>query len=206
MMIRRVRISYRDIPPQKGEIHTIAIGDGRQQQVKIWEVLRLEYSGPDRHPSALCRVKIIEVPGPVRIPQLPEFSELPAEERWQGKEEILTAVNEWAEKMHVSDITVHFNPPNRSWGCMAIDGTMNLSLDLLALPKSLGIVVIVHEFVHRKVPEAGHRRVFQLWMSAYLPDWRARDKRLNLYHAKRALEKKAKRLKQLVVFVNPAEW
>jgi len=205
-MIRRVRIPYADTPPQKGKIHTIETGAGQQQQVKIWEILSLELIGPDRQPSALCRVKVIEEPGPIRIPQLPGFDELPAEERWQGKEEILAAVNEWAEKMQVSDFTVQFDPPNKAWGCMAHDGVMNLSLDLLALPKSLGIGVIVHELVHRKAPGVGHKRIFQMFMSAYLSDWRTREKRLNLYHTKRVLERKADRLKQPVILIRAEEW
>lgn len=174
--------------------------------MKIWEILRLEWIGSDRQPSAFCRVKVIEEPGPIRIPYLPPFDTLPAEEHWQGKEEILSVVNEWAEKMHVHDYTVHFEPPKRAWGCMTHDGVMNLSLDLLTLPKSLGTVVIVHELVHRKVPDAGHRRLFQLWMSVYLPDWRAREKRLNLYHTKRALERRAQRLKQPVLLIKAEEW
>lgn len=204
-MIRRVRISFIDTPPQKGEIHTIETRTG-QQQVKVWEILSLDLIGPDRQPSALCRVKVIEEPGPIRIPHLPEFGELPVEERWQDKEEIEASVSEWAEKMQVSDFTVQFNPPNKAWGCMAHDGTMNLSLELLTLPKSLGIGVIVHELVHRKAPGVGHTRIFQLFMSAYLPDWRAREKRLNLYHTKRVLERKAQRLKQSVILVKAAEW
>lgn len=205
-MIRRVRISYSDTPPQKGEIHTIETGAGQRQQVKIWEILSLELIGPDRQPSALCRVKVIEEPGPIRIPHLPAIDELPVEERWQDKEEILAAVSEWAEKMQVSDVIVQFNPPNKAWGCMAHDGVMNLSLDLLTLPKSLGIGVIVHELVHRKASGVGHTRIFQMFMSAYLPDWRAREKRLNLYHTKRVLERKADRLKQPVILIKAAEW
>jgi hypothetical protein len=206
MMIRRVHIPYTDIPPQKGDICTIETTTGQQQRVKIWEVLNLELIGSERRPSALCRVKVIEEPGPIRIPLLPEFDELPVEERWQGKGEILAVVNEWAEEMQVSDFTVQFDPPNKAWGCMAHDGVMNLSLDLLTLPKSLGIGVIVHELVHRKAPGVGHTRIFQLFMSAYLPDWRAREKRLNLYQTKRVLERKAERLKQSVIRIKAEEW
>lgn len=44
------------------------------------------------------------------------------------------------------------------------------------LPQELGEFVIVHELIHLLVPN--HSKLFKCYMSAYLPDWQDREKRL----------------------------
>jgi len=55
-------------------------------------------------------------------------------------------------------------------------GRLTLNTELIGLPKELGEFVIVHELMHRLVPN--HGKVFKSFMHAYLPDWESRERRL----------------------------
>jgi hypothetical protein len=62
------------------------------------------------------------------------------------------------------------------WASMSTAGRLTLNSELLALPKSAGEYVIVHELVHLLAPN--HGKAFKSFMSAYLPDWEEREKTL----------------------------
>ncbi len=59
---------------------------------------------------------------------------------------------------------------------MSSAGRVTLDAGLLKLPRELGEYVIVHELVHRLVPN--HGRVFKAFLLAYMPDWERRHDRL----------------------------
>ena len=58
----------------------------------------------------------------------------------------------------------------------AFGGRLTLNAELLNLPRDLGEFVIVHELLHLLAPN--HGKVFKSFMTAYLPDWTERARRL----------------------------
>jgi predicted metal-dependent hydrolase len=68
---------------------------------------------------------------------------------------------------------------------MSTAGRMTLNAELLELPKDIGEFVIVHELVHLLAPN--HGKLFKLFMSAYMPDWTAREKDLRARERKKLL-------------------
>ena len=63
------------------------------------------------------------------------------------------------------------------WGSLSKKGYINLNLALLSLPEDLIELVVVHELCH--LEHFDHGPVFIACMTSCLPDWRARDKRIN---------------------------
>jgi len=64
----------------------------------------------------------------------------------------------------------------RKWASLSSKGTLTLAQDLLTLPQDLVEYVICHELLHQRFPD--HSRGFQAMLSAWLPDWQARERRL----------------------------
>ena len=62
------------------------------------------------------------------------------------------------------------------WASISTAGRLTLNTELLALPRSLGEYVIVHELVHLLAPN--HGRLFKSFLYAYLPDWEERQRAL----------------------------
>lgn len=63
------------------------------------------------------------------------------------------------------------------WGSLSRRGYINLNLALLSLPEDLIELVVVHELCH--LEHFDHGPGFKAAMTSCLPDWRARDKRIN---------------------------
>ncbi len=63
------------------------------------------------------------------------------------------------------------------WGSLSKRGYINLNLALLSLPEDLIELVVVHELCH--LEHFDHGPGFKAAMTSCLPDWRARDKRIN---------------------------
>jgi len=105
---------------------------------------------------------------------------LPAREsvsRWGDAEELRWAVRQWAARIGVQLHAVAVRADMRKkWASMSIGGRLTLNAELLAHPRDLGEFVIVHELVHLLVPN--HGKVFKSFMTAYLPGWEEREKRL----------------------------
>ena len=99
-----------------------------------------------------------------------------AEARWHDAEELRWAVRGWATRIGVRVAQVHLRPMTTKWASMSTAGRLTLNTELLDLPKDLGEYVIVHELVHLLVPN--HGKVFKSFLSAYLPDWEERERRL----------------------------
>ena len=97
-------------------------------------------------------------------------------ERWHDAEELRWAVRGWATRIGVKVAQVHLRPMTTKWASMSTVGRLTLNTDLLDLPKDLGEYVIVHDLVHLLAPN--HGKVFKSFLSAYLPDWEERERRL----------------------------
>jgi predicted metal-dependent hydrolase len=109
------------------------------------------------------------------------------EECWHGQEEFQSAVRSWAARIGVQQPTVQFQVIPRSWATTDLEsGVMSVASEVLAIPKSLGEYVIIHEMVHLLVPQARHGRLFKLFLDCYLPDWREREAQLQT-HAQKAV-------------------
>jgi predicted metal-dependent hydrolase len=99
--------------------------------------------------------------------------------RWQDAEELRWAVRHWASRMAIKAPRVHLREMRSKWASISGVGRLTLNSELLEMPKDLGEFVIVHELVHRLVPN--HGKVFKSFMHAYLPDWEDRERRLHGY-------------------------
>lgn len=95
---------------------------------------------------------------------------------WKDTQELKNAVQKWEELINVKVHKISLRQMKRKWGSISTTGNLTLNTELLELPKELGEFVIVHELVHLLVPN--HGKLFKCFMSAYLPDWEEREKRL----------------------------
>ena len=100
-------------------------------------------------------------------------------ERWHDAEELRWAVRAWATRMGVRVAQVHLRPMITKWASISMAGRLTLNTELLDLPKDLGEYVIVHELAHLLAPN--HGKVFKSFLAAYLPDWKARERRLRRF-------------------------
>jgi len=95
---------------------------------------------------------------------------------------MLWTMRDWAVRIGVKAPQLRFKAMKDSWGTMSSPGWIMLHPDLLALPKELGELVIVHELLHILIPN--HGKVFKCFMEAYMPDWEEREQRLQGYAKK----------------------
>ncbi len=98
-------------------------------------------------------------------------------ERWEDADELRWAARTWAARVGVTVARISVRPMRRKWASMSTAGRLTLGTDLLEIPKPLGEYVIVHELVHRLVPN--HGKVFKTFMHTYLPDWERRHTALS---------------------------
>jgi predicted metal-dependent hydrolase len=99
--------------------------------------------------------------------------------RWHDADDIRWAARQWAARIGVPLRSVTLRPMTQKWASISTAGRLTLDTGLLDLDRGLGEFVLVHELVHLLCPEAGHGRVFTSFMMAYMPDWEARQSRLN---------------------------
>jgi hypothetical protein len=94
----------------------------------------------------------------------------------------LAAVHEkvmaWSARLGVQVTRTQVRAMRNKWGSISTAGTLTLADDLLRLPEELVEYVIVHELLHLKFPD--HRRGWRVSMGMYLPDWQARERRLQM--------------------------
>lgn len=101
------------------------------------------------------------------------------EERWKNHEELKNAVAQWSDRIQVDVKEIQIRQMRRKWASISTKGRLTLNSELLDLPRELGEFVIVHELVHLIVPN--HSKLFKCFMTAHLPDWEKREKRLKLH-------------------------
>jgi predicted metal-dependent hydrolase len=98
---------------------------------------------------------------------------------WANGEEMKWATRHWATKIGVKLRQIHLRQMNTKWASISTAGRITLNTELLAMPKTLGEYVIVHELVHLLAPN--HGKVFKCFMYAYLPNWEELDFQLKTY-------------------------
>ena len=96
----------------------------------------------------------------------------------QNPTDIKVSVKRWADRIGVDVPAIHLRTMSKKWASISTNGRLTLNTELLNLPETLTEFVIVHELVHLLVPN--HGKLFKGYMSAYLPDWEQRQKRLKL--------------------------
>ncbi|MBD2532013.1 M48 family metallopeptidase [Nostoc flagelliforme FACHB-838] len=106
----------------------------------------------------------------------PLTEKLEAATQWKDAQALKSAVREWSDRIKVKVKQIQLGPMKRKWASISTTGRLTLNTELLDLPKELGEFAIVHELVHLLVPN--HGKLFKCFMSAYLPDWEEREKRL----------------------------
>ena len=99
--------------------------------------------------------------------------------KWKDAQAFKDAVQEWSDRIKVQVKQIQLRPMKRKWASISTTGRLTLNTELLDLPKELGEFAIVHELVHLLVPN--HGKLFKCFMSAYLPDWEEREKRLQRF-------------------------
>lgn len=98
---------------------------------------------------------------------------LPADAWWHDADELRWAARHWAARIGVRSPVIQLRVMRTKWASISLAGRLTLNIELLAVPKSLGEYVIVHELVHLLAPN--HGRVFKSFLHAYLPDWQQRE-------------------------------
>ncbi len=93
------------------------------------------------------------------------------------RKEILAMVDDWAARMGVQPKRVQFREMTRKWGSCSSVQNITLNTRLTWLPARLAEYVVCHELVHLRV--FNHGKDFKAMMSAYMPDWQAREKELD---------------------------
>jgi hypothetical protein len=85
-------------------------------------------------------------------------------------------VSVWSQTIGVAVVRTQIRAMHNKWGSISTAGTLTLADTILDLPRDLAEYIVVHELLHLKFPD--HRQGWQVSMGMYLPDWRAREKRL----------------------------
>lgn len=82
----------------------------------------------------------------------------------------------WATKINVKQPQIHIRQMRTKWASISTVGRLTLSSDLLSIDYDLVEFVVVHELVHLLVPN--HGKVFKSFLTAYLPDWIDKERKL----------------------------
>ena len=80
---------------------------------------------------------------------------------------------EWSVEVRVNPRVIRVRAMRRKWGSCSSKGAITLATDLVDEEPRFQDYVIVHELLHLRVPN--HGRLFQVLMTAYVPDWRRMD-------------------------------
>jgi predicted metal-dependent hydrolase len=76
---------------------------------------------------------------------------------------------QWAEKLDVGVQSIVLRSMQNKWASCSSSGRLTFDTSLLKLPFHLQDYVIVHELLHRQVPN--HGKLWKCLMTAYLGDY-----------------------------------
>ena len=110
-----------------------------------------------------------------------------AADRWHDAEDLKWAARNWASRMGVKVPQIYIRQMTTKWASISTSGHLTLNAELLNIPKSLGEFVLVHEIVHRLVPN--HGMLFKSFLFAYMPDWQERERSLRSLERERIEQK-----------------
>ena len=108
-------------------------------------------------------------------------------DRWHDAEDLKWAARNWASRMGVKVPQIYIRQMTTKWASISTSGHLTLNAELLNIPKSLGEFVLVHEIVHRLVPN--HGMLFKSFLFAYMPDWQERERSLRSLERERIEQK-----------------
>lgn len=95
----------------------------------------------------------------------------------QNKGAFKTRVRVWARKIGVDVQTISIRRMTNKWASYTMKNRLLIfNVELLMMEKELSDYIIVHELLHRVVPN--HGKLWKALLSSYIPDWELRDKRL----------------------------
>ena len=96
---------------------------------------------------------------------------------WRDKEAFKVRVYEWAARLDIRVHVISLRAMKNKWASYTKKSDLLIfNTELLAIDRSLGEYVIVHELLHFRVPN--HGKLWKTYMSAYLPAWEDLDRRL----------------------------
>lgn len=98
------------------------------------------------------------------------------QQKWKDSQAMKKTVALWSDRIEVEVKQIQFRKMTNKWASISTTGRLTLNTELLDLPQELGEFVIVHELVHLIVPN--HSKLFKCLMSAYLPNWEERERKL----------------------------
>jgi predicted metal-dependent hydrolase len=120
------------------------------------------------------------VPAPVRYPRLengelllPKGGNGDALERWYRRTAgrwLRAVVAEEAARLGVDIASVGVRDQRTRWGSCSRHGNVSLNWRLVVAPVDVGRYVVVHELIHRQVPN--HSKTFWRSLCSALPNWR----------------------------------
>ena len=95
----------------------------------------------------------------------------------QTKGTFKTRVRVWARKIGVDVQTISLRKMTNKWASYTENNRLLIfNVELLTMDKGLSDYIIVHELLHRVVPN--HGKLWKALLSNYIPDWELRDKEL----------------------------
>jgi len=143
-------------------------------------------SYPLRHLPASAQKVRVELTAEALIlhaPELPEASLIRrlTEDLYRRhcRETLLPRLEAWSRRMELFPSRVGFRRARSRWGSCSSRNAISLNIYLAALPPELADYVLVHELAH--IRHKNHSPAFWNEVERYLPDWKARRKRLREY-------------------------
>ena len=93
------------------------------------------------------------------------------------RKDILKLCKKWEKKLRVDIKRIQIREMKNKWGSWSSKGVLTLNKELLSLPLKCAEYVIVHELLHRIIPN--HGRTFKTLLYVYLPNWEELHRYLN---------------------------
>lgn len=95
---------------------------------------------------------------------------------WRDKAEFKGYVLQWADKLNVQVCSVTVRPMRNKWASCSLQGNLTFNTELLALDRTVGDYVIVHELLHFSVPN--HGKLWKSLMRVHLGEYERTAQRL----------------------------
>ena len=95
---------------------------------------------------------------------------------WRDKTEFKGRVLQWADKLNVQVRSLTIRPMRNKWASCSLQGNLTFNTELLALDRTVGDYVIVHELLHFSVPN--HGKLWKSLMRVHLGEYERMEQRL----------------------------
>jgi hypothetical protein len=96
------------------------------------------------------------------------------------KQDLLEITRNWQERLKIKPSQVQIRKMTNKWGSNSSKGNIILNSELTKLPREVAEYAVLHELLHVAVPN--HGKKFKAMLSAYMPDWEKRSKKLKSQH------------------------